>query len=166
MRRDVCVIERFQRRRIAAIAVIILRGGAVGELAVALALVIAKGAHPLHVAQQQRLSSCEAPLVDPKLLEHLWQFICGVPAMADQLFEIVGRHPQVVRDPVELRAIELAYLVQLAAMLQPGGKGLDEILDDGIRPACGAHARLHWARAIKPNRAQWCRGALRWIKQG
>src|SRR4029078_13104588 len=28
-------------------------------------------------------------------------------------------------------------------MLQPACKGLDEVLDNGIRPGCGAHAKLH-----------------------
>src|SRR3954463_7665972 len=69
-------------------------------------------------------------------------------AVTDQILQIVRRDPEIVRDPVEIGAVELPNLVQLAAMLQPARKGLDEVLDDGIRPACGAHARLHWDRGI------------------
>src|SRR3954466_13638382 len=80
---------------------------------------------------------------DAELLQHLRQFVGGVLAVANQLFEIVRRDPQILRDAIEIGAVELPDLVQLAAMLQPACKGLDEVLDNGIRPGCGAHAKLH-----------------------
>ena len=141
-RREVGAVERLQGRGVSAIAVIVLRGGAIGEIAVALCLVSAQRADPLHIAEQQRLRAAEAFGADAELLQHHRQLVGGVLAVTDQLFQIVGCDPQIVRDPVEIGAIELPYLVQLAAMLQPARKGVDEVLDDGLRPACGAHGKL------------------------
>lgn len=54
---------------------IVRRGGASGEFAVALALVAAQRTDALHVAQYQRFGARQGRLVDAERLEQLLQFI-------------------------------------------------------------------------------------------
>ncbi len=119
-------------RRVAAIFLIVSGGGAGGEFAVALALVVAQRADALHVAQHERFGARQSVLVDAERLEHFRQFVGGMRPLADQLLQIGGRHPQFAGDPAEIRGVHFAHFPQLAPVLQPLAEGVDHEFDDGI----------------------------------
>jgi hypothetical protein len=58
---------------------------------------------------------------------------------ADELVEITGRDLQVGCDAIELGAVHLAQLIELALMLEPIGEPVDQIGHAGIRAAMDGH---------------------------
>ena len=82
--------QNVDRGRVEAISLIMLGRGAGGEIAVALALVVAQGADALHVAQHQRLGARQSLLVDAERLEQFRQFIGRMRSLTDQLVQIGG----------------------------------------------------------------------------
>src|SRR4051812_2157851 len=52
--------------------------------------------------------------------------------LLNQPGQIIGRNPQVAGDAVEVGTVHLADLVELAPVMQPVAKGIDQILDGGI----------------------------------
>ena len=79
-----------------------LGGGAGGEIAVALRLLMAQGTDALHVAQHQRLRARESLCVDAENPKQFRQFVRGMRTLPDQFIQLGGRNPQLARDPVEL----------------------------------------------------------------
>ena len=124
--------EAIDRVGIAAIFLIMRSRGAGGEIAVALALVVAQRADAFHVAQHERLAPRQTVLIDAERGQHLRQFVGGMRSPADQRLQIGGRHPQFARDPAEIGGVHLAHFPQLAPVLQPFAEDVDHEADDGI----------------------------------
>lgn len=141
---DVGAVKRFQRRGVGAVTVVVLRGGAVGEIAVALSLWLQSEQTR---SMSRNNSGCARP--SPSALmpscSSIWQLVGGVLAVADQRLQIVRRDPEVARDAVEIGAIELPHLVHLAAMLQPTRKGFDSAEPGPIPPRLWAPAQQRTA---------------------
>jgi hypothetical protein len=60
-------------------------------------------------------------------------------AATNQLIELTRRNPQITRDPLEILAIHLPDLAELAPMLEPLGERIDQELNPGIWLALRDH---------------------------
>ena len=125
--------------RVGTIVPVVLCGRAVGEFAVTACLVAAQRADALHVPHQQGLRAREVRDVDAERLQHFRHFVGAVRSGPNQPLEIIRRNPEVVRDQVEIGPVHAADFAQLAAVLEPVGELVDQVLDGGIAFVLGGH---------------------------
>jgi hypothetical protein len=57
----------------------------------------------------------------------------------NQPVEIIRRNPEVARNQVEICPVHAADFAQLAAVLEPVGELVDQVLDSGIGLVLGGH---------------------------
>ena len=150
--------EAVDRVGVAAILFVMRSGGAGGEIAVALALVVAQRADALHVAQHERLGARQILSWSMPRAASIFgssSAACGpwrtsASRSAEDIRNSLG-------DLVEIGGIHLAHFLQLAPVLQPFAEDVDHEADDGIglfpeRSWHGSLGVLEWPK-VRADRA-------------